>query len=402
MSQRRARQRRTAPAAAPPPVRRALDERTWLVALALVVVTLAIYATVRSHEFLNYDDQDYVTANAQVLAGLTSSGARWAFTTFHDGNWFPLTWISHMLDVSLFGASAGAHHLTNVVIHALSAGVLVLALVTMTRARAASALVATLFALHPLHVESVAWAAERKDVLCGFFSVSTLLAYARYAERPGAARYAAVIALYACALLSKSMAVTLPFVLLLLDVWPLRRTATTPFASLVREKAPLFVLAAAASVVAIIAQRSAGAMAALAHVPLGARVANALVSYGAYLLDTVWPSGLAVFYPHPGWPAWWQIAGAAVLVAGVTFAAWQWRRPRPSSALAGSGTSARSCPSSASSRSAARRARIATPTSRSSGSSSCSHPASLRRSADGPPRAPRSPVSAPRPWSPAP
>lgn len=297
-----------------------------LIPLVLILACLALYSPVRHHAFVNYDDPDYVTANPHVLAGLTVAGVRWALTSTYGANWFPLTWISHMLDVELFGLDAGRHHLTSAVLHACSAVLLFLAFLRMTGARWRSAFVAAAFALHPLRVESVAWAAERKDVLCGLFWMLALLAYARYAERPGPKRYALVAAAFAGALLSKPMAVTLPAVLMLLDYWPLRRGPKLV------EKLPLFAMSAAASVVTLLVQGSGGAVLTTAELSLGQRAANAVVSCAAYCLQTLWPSGLAVFYPFRV-PAVWEalaaLAGLAAVTAAVArrrelLAGWLW------------------------------------------------------------------------------
>ncbi len=293
------------------------------IAGVLVAATILVYAQVRTHGFLTYDDPEYVTANPHVTAGLTTAGAAWALTARDDANWFPLTWLSHMTDVQMFGLNAGAHHLVSLVLHLLSALLLFAVFRRMTGARWPSALVACLFALHPLHVESVAWAAERKDVLSGLFWMLTLLAYARYVERPGRGRYALVLAAFGLGLMAKPMLVTLPLVLLLLDWWPLgrwspagdRRRAVAMVMSLIREKLPLLALSAVASVVTFLVQRSGGAVAAADAVPLSQRAANAVVSYVVYLRDMVWPARLAVFYPLRPTDPWIALAAAAALVA---------------------------------------------------------------------------------------
>ncbi len=283
--------------------------------LALVLVTLAVYSQVRHFDFLNYDDPDYVTDNSRVRAGLTWSGAAWAFTTYHASNWHPLTWLSHMLDFQLFGTYSGGHHLSSALLHALSAVLLFAALKRMTGARWPSAFVAFLFALHPLHVESVAWIAERKDVLCALFWFLALWFYARYVERPGVERYLLVLLAFCLGLLSKPMIVTLPFVLLMLDFWPLRR-ANLPL--LLREKAPIFVLAAGASVVTFLAQRQGGAVRSLDTVSFGQRLGNALATYFTYIARTLWPANLAVFYPYPHEVGFGRVALAVLVLAGVT------------------------------------------------------------------------------------
>jgi 4-amino-4-deoxy-L-arabinose transferase-like glycosyltransferase len=205
-------------------------------AAALVVLVLAVYAPVRGHGFVNFDDTQYVSENPHVVAGLTWPAVKWAFTTTHAGNWHPVTWLSHMLDVQLFGLDAGAHHVTNVVLHAANSLLLFWLWLRMTGALGRSAFVAALFAVHPLHVESVAWIAERKDVLSAFFGLLCLLAYQAYARDPRPWRYALVVVTLALALLSKPMLVTLPALLLLLDWWPLGRTGRAPLRRLVLEK----------------------------------------------------------------------------------------------------------------------------------------------------------------------
>jgi tetratricopeptide (TPR) repeat protein len=279
--------------------------------LVLFLGCIALYAPVRRHAFVNYDDPDYVTANARVRAGLTGDGIRWAFTSTHGANWFPLTWLSHMLDVELFGLDSGRHHLTSVVLHAISSILLYLALLRMTGSQWRSAFVAAAFALHPLRVESVAWVAERKDVLCGLFWMLSLLAYARYVERPGRGRYTVVVLAFAGALLSKPMAVTLPAVFLLLDYWPLRRRPA------LAEKLPLFALAAASAAITLIAQGGGGAVVTAGELSLWSRVANALVSWAVYVLQTLWPTGLAVFYPFRV-PAVWEVLVSLAGLSAVT------------------------------------------------------------------------------------
>ncbi|MGO9231642.1 MAG: glycosyltransferase family 39 protein, partial [Bryobacteraceae bacterium] len=226
------------------PARERNRTRDWRVYLLLLLATFAIYSQVWHFEFVNFDDPEYVTQNNHVRAGLTWDGLAWAFTSNDAENWFPLTRISHMADYQLFGLRSGWHHLTNVLLHALATLLLFAALKRMTGALWRSAFVAFLFALHPLHVESVAWIAERKDVLCAFFWCLTLWCYARYANRPAAGRYLLVLFAFLCAVMAKPMAVTLPFVLLLLDVWPLRRANRL---AILWEKLPLFALATTAS-----------------------------------------------------------------------------------------------------------------------------------------------------------
>jgi protein O-mannosyl-transferase len=304
-----------------------------LICLLLSLVTLAVFLPVARHEFINYDDPDYVTRNAMVLNGLSWHGAVWAFTSGAAGNWHPFTWLSHMLDVQLFGLWAGGHHLINVLFHIANTLALFLILNGMTRALWRSALVAALFALHPLHVESVAWVSERKDVLSAFFFLLTLWAYTRYAQSlRSAARstlhapafYALALFFFTLGLMSKPMLVTLPFVLLLLDYWPLGRIqVSSPFvirhlSSLIREKLPFFALAMASSIVTFVVQQKGGAVASAEQLPVPLRLANALVAYFRYLGKAVWPDHLAVFYPHPGYWPWWQVVGAALVLGAMS------------------------------------------------------------------------------------
>ena len=303
------------------------------VCLFLVAAILVIYHPVGGHEFVNYDDPAYVVENDQVRRGLTFEGIRWAFTTMHAANWHPVTWLSHMLDVELYGMNAGAHHLTNVVFHILKSMLMFLLLRRTTGALWRSAMVAALFAVYPLPVESVAWISERKDVLSAFFGFLTLLAYTEYVKRPGWVRYGAALLFFTLGLMSKPMVVTLPFLMLVLDYWPLNRYVEEGvirrFAFLVKEKLPFFALSAASCVVTMIAQKQGGAMLALESYHFGVRIANALVAYVAYLGKMIWPMNLAVLYPHPGMRPMWQVIAAIVLIGGITVVAVLWVRRRP-------------------------------------------------------------------------
>jgi tetratricopeptide (TPR) repeat protein len=286
--------------------------RDWWIYAALFLAILAAYGQVYDFQFVNYDDQDYVTENLHVRDGLTASGAAWAFESTEYANWLPLTWLSHMLDVQLYGLEAGCHHLTSVAIHALTTLLLFGLLRKITGDRWPSAFVAFVFGLHPLHVESVVWIAERKDVLCGFFYIATLWAYVLWVERPNTLRYTAIIALFACGIMAKPMIVTLPFVALLLDMWPLRRFSKQA----VIEKIPLFALSAAASAIAYVVQQKGGAVSTLAEIPFTLRLENAVVSYLTYAFEFVFPTPLAVFYPFPhAIPASYLIAALGLLAA---------------------------------------------------------------------------------------
>lgn len=308
----------------------------WLIALGLFALVAAVYANAGGLGFVNFDDPRYVTRNAHVQAGLTWSGVAWAFTTLHDANWFPLTWLSHMVDVQLFGLAPGCHHWMNVGLHCSNTILLFAALRAATGATWRSAVVAALFGLHPLHVESVAWISERKDVLSTLFWFAGTLAYVRYARRPSAGRYAMVMGAMALGLLAKPMVMTLPLALLLLDLWPLERIpAEGPrgpaFLRLVKEKLPLFALSGASAAITFVAQARGGAVNSMEVLPIGTRVANALLSYASYLGKAFWPVNLAAVYPHPGLGPGgipqWKVAGAALLLAAITAVA-VWQRTR--------------------------------------------------------------------------
>lgn len=302
-----------------------------LMILALAGLIAAVYLQTLNHPFTHFDDTIYITENPHVREGFSTKGLAWAFTTSTGGYWNPLTWLSHMLDVELFGMESGGHHAVNMLLHWGSAILLFLALRGMTGAYWRSGFVASLFALHPLHVESVAWAAERKDVLCAFFFLLAVWSYGAWVRRGGAGHRILVAVAAAAALLSKPTAVTLPFALLLLDGWPLRRK--DPFLRRVREKALLFAMAIACAVGTYLAAQGAGVIPPSGLYPFGIRIANALVSYTSYLVKTIWPVDLAVVYPHPyitrtPIPAW-RIFGSAILLAGSVWAAFRARNTRP-------------------------------------------------------------------------
>jgi len=311
-----------------------------LLASALVIATLAVYSPALANPFVNYDDQSYIVENDHVKAGLTLSTLRWALTATEESNWHPLTWASHALDCELFGLNPAGHHSTSVLLHALNAALLFLLLLGATGARWTSLVVAALFALHPLNVESVAWAAERKNVLSMLLFLLTLAAYGWYIRKPGVARYLAVALLFALGLAAKPMIVTLPFALLLLDDWPLGRVSSShaPMAAdsvpqfswwrLLLEKLPLLALSASSSVITLYAQRQS--MPTTEALPLLERFANAINSYAIYLWRTFWPVHLAAFYPHEGARlSPWQVGLSFTLLLAVTGLAWSQRRPRP-------------------------------------------------------------------------
>jgi Flp pilus assembly protein TadD len=322
---------------------------TLLICLFLGAVTLAVYWPVTKNDFVNFDDDLYVTENRHVKAGLSQEGIRQVFTQPIAGFWHPLTMLSHMLDCQLFGLNPAGHHFTNVFLHIANTILLFLAFKGMTGVAWRSAFVAALFALHPLRVESVAWVSERKDVLSTFFWMLTLLAYARYAKRPGLKTYVVTLLLFVLGLMSKPMLVTLPFVFLLLDWWPLGRVGQrqiTPSGAdkpgpanpeftrpglfhLLLEKVPFMAFSGIASLLALWSQLTLNAIAPLSTLPIQVRVANALISYVRYLEKTLFPHDLAVLYPHPGMLPYWKTAGAALALFLISFAVIRSRHLHP-------------------------------------------------------------------------
>ncbi len=307
------------------------NKQMLLIYLFLTIATLMAFWQVMSCDFTNYDDPEYVIKNSHIQNGITFEGIRWAFTTGYASNWHPLTWMSHMLDVQFFGVTPRWHHLTNLLFHLANALLLFYVLHRMTKSLWQSAFVAALFALHPLHVESVAWVAERKDVLSAFFWMLTMTAYVSYVERPGLRRYLVVVFVYLSGLMAKPMLVTLPFVLLLLDYWPLQRfqrkrsdqgIQTGAQWSLMRpllwEKIPFIGMAILSSIITYIAQHKGGSVASIETYSLSVRLSNACVSYVTYIRKMIWPTDLAVLYPHPGTRPAWQIWGALLLLIAAT------------------------------------------------------------------------------------
>jgi tetratricopeptide (TPR) repeat protein len=329
------------------------------ITILLVAITAAVFWPLVRFDFINFDDPSYVYDNKFVRGGLSLQSLGWAVTSIEQANWHPLTWLSHMLDWQLFGSWAGGHHLTSALLHTAGTVLLFWLLKRMTGAPWPSAAVAALFAVHPLHVESVAWVSERKDVLSTLFGLLALLCYVRYAERPGVGRYLWVAVLFAASLMCKPMLVTLPCVMLLLDYWPLRRYplriancelriqtaparglfksairnpqsaisfARTTALRLILEKLPLFALVAASSIMAFITQRHGGAMKYAEQLPFLTRLANAPVVYVTYLGKTVWPTALALFYPYTERPVWQAVLATALLAAITAGVVWQIRR----------------------------------------------------------------------------
>jgi Flp pilus assembly protein TadD len=304
----------------------------WLLAALLAVVTMVLYLPVVGHEFVGYDDPLYVTSNHQVQTGLTLKNVGWAFTTGTAANWHPLTWLSLMLDVNVYGTKAAGFHITNVFLHAMDAVLLFWLLWRLTGAYWRSAAVAALFAWHPLHVESVAWVSERKDVLSAGFGFLTLLCYERFTRTHGRRAklfYGGSLLMFALGLMSKPMLVTWPGVLLLLDYWPLERFKTNGVWPLVKEKIPFLSLSVVASIVTFLVQRQGGAVVPEELLPLGARVGNALISYCRYLGKIFWPADLAILYTHSGyWPLRLMLL-AGIFLAALTALFWHHREHQP-------------------------------------------------------------------------
>jgi protein O-mannosyl-transferase len=315
------------------------ERRKLVLCLALFAVTLGFYNAIVHDGFVLLDDVPYILSNPPVRAGLTWQTVKWSFTTFHAGYWHPLTWLSHALDCQLFGVNPAGHHYVSLLFHAANAVLLFLLLLEATTLTWPSLVVAALFAVHPVNVESVAWAAERKNVLSMFFCLLALWAYGRYARKGGAARYGAVVLCFVLGLMAKPQIITLPCILLLWDYWPLRRMfadgeagGAAPARSLsylVLEKVPLFFIVVISSMITVQAQRSADAVRTLGEFSLKARLENAIVSYGRYLAELFWPARLAPLYPHPGdsLPVWQVVVWAMVLV-GLTAAVIRWRDRR--------------------------------------------------------------------------
>ncbi len=307
--------------------------RPRAIGLLLAFATLLAYLPATHDLFINYDDDHYITQNPVVQRGLTWTGVKWAFTTWHASNWHPLTWLSHMTDCELFRLNPGGHHFVNILFHAANATLLFILLLSLTDSLWPSAFIAALFAWHPLHVESVAWISERKDVLSTFFAFLALLSYVRFARESRRCNFWLAVIFFALGLMSKPMPVTLPLVMLLLDFWPLQRirnpeSKTWNVRRCVLEKWPFFLLAALSSTVTFLAQQNE-AVASLAKVPLTLRFENAILAYGGYLLKAIWPVHLAVFYPLSKHPAWPLTATAAAVLILISAAAWLERRRSP-------------------------------------------------------------------------
>ena len=302
--------------------------RELLACAALALATVVVYAPVRNFPFISYDDPIYVTENPHLAEGFTTNSLRWILWNDYSDNWFPLTWLSHLLDVELFGLRPGPPHVVSALLHAANAALLFVLLRYATGAYWPSVIASALFALHPLRVESVAWVSERKDVLSGLFFLLTLIAYVWYARRRTAARYGVVALAYAAALMSKPMVVTLPFVLLLLDYWPLRLPRER-WRAAVAEKAPLLAMAIAVCVATIVVQRQVGAVKGADRYSMTQRLGNAAVAYVSYVEKNLIPTRLSIFYPHPGtWPTG-KVIAATIALAGATWLAWRVRATAP-------------------------------------------------------------------------
>jgi protein O-mannosyl-transferase len=293
---------------------------SFWICLALTLAIAAVYCQVGSYDFVNYDDGEYVYINLNIQKGFTCDAFKWAFTTNYAANWHPLTWFSHILDWQLYGSNAGGHHITNLIFHIANALLLFIVLRQMTSAFWPSAFVAALFALHPLHVESVAWVSERKDVLSTFFWMLTIWAWLQYIKHQGKARYILTLLMFSLGLLSKPMLVTLPFVLLLLDYWPLERFGKLKFYRLILEKIPFLFLTVISSVVTFLVQKNWGAVSRLTDISFAVRIGNAFISYVKYIGKMFWPVELVYFYPHPGRNiSIWYVVISALFLLAVTF-----------------------------------------------------------------------------------
>jgi len=309
------------------------------IVIFIILSTWSVYVQVLDYDFINYDDDEYITENEHVKKGITGESVVWALTEFHSANWHPLTWLSHIIDCQLFGLNAGRHHLISLIFHVLNSVLLYVVFRKMTGATWQSGFVAALFALHPLHVESVAWISERKDMLSTFCMMLTLLCYISYIQKRKIFYFYFVVIFYLLGLASKSILVTLPFVLLLLDFWPLKRfhfqSTNVSFGDffthkdLLIEKIPLFLLSAFSCLITIFAQRSSEAIQSLDQLPLLQRIANALVSYIAYIYKMIYPVNLSILYPYRGMPPLLEIAGSVLFIIFITFISIKARKSRP-------------------------------------------------------------------------
>jgi protein O-mannosyl-transferase len=298
------------------------------ICIIIIMATLCVYSQVKKYDFVGFDDNEYVYENAHVKTGLTLKNILWAFTAFHSNNWHPLTWISHMMDCQVFGLNPGLHHLMNLFFHIVNSLLLYFVFKQMTGEQWKCGFMAAVFALHPLHVESVAWISERKDVLTAFFWLLAMWSYFRYSKRPCLATYAWVFIFFLLGLLSKPMIITLPFVLMLMDYWPLDRFDNQAIAGfnirkklflLVLEKIPLLILVPVSSLLTFYAQKQGGIVKSLDIFPLNVRIANAIVSYALYIIKIIYPVKMAFLYPHHGMPSWLNIGAALILISTICY-----------------------------------------------------------------------------------
>lgn len=308
------------------------NHMVMIVCLFLSVSTLSLYNQTQGYDFVNYDDNFYVYQNQELQKRVTLIDVvAWTFTSYQGGSWQPLTWLSYVIDYHLYGLNPGRYHLTNLIFHIINGLLLFILFKNMTHAFWQSAFIAALFALHPLHVESVAWISERKDVLSAFFSILTIFCYVFYVKRPNVLRLTAVVLFFCFALMSKPMVVTLPFVLLLLDFWPLERFHLHPKAQtnhsdgkstvfgLIAEKIPLLVIMVIFCIISLYTQKNIGALVPMDRYPLNIRLGNAIISYATYIIKTFFPINLALFYPYPETLQWWKILGAFFMISSITF-----------------------------------------------------------------------------------
>ncbi len=300
-----------------------------VVVLFLVLSILIVYLQVVNHEFINFDDDIYIINNSHVKAGLTAKSIKWSFTTIKAEFWHPLTWLSYMLDTQLYGVNPGGYLFTNLLLHVFNTLLLFFIIKWMTGSLWHSCFIAVLFAIHPLHVESVAWISERKDVLSTFFWMITMLCYLNFVKQPGIINYLFVCVCFILGLMAKPMLVTLPFVFLLLDYWPLGRIKMNggsvkigaQVKGLIWEKMPLFALSTAVSILALLAQKGGGGIGTVDAYPINIRIANAFISYVSYLVKTIWPYNLAFFYPSQAAFPIWQVAGSFILIVLISLTA---------------------------------------------------------------------------------
>lgn len=301
----------------------------YLIPFSIIILTLAIYWQIGNHDFVNFDDPGYIYNNRSVTSGLTVDNIRWAFTTYSMGSWHPLTWLSHQLDIQLYGLTPRGHHASSLLLHCINTVLLFSTLLRLSGRLWQSAFVAAVFAIHPLHVEPVAWVSSRKDLLSAFFFMLLIMSYAWYQQKTGPYRYVLLLCLLVAGLLCKPMLVTVPFILLLLDYWPLKRFKRTPLTQLVAEKVPLVIISIIFSAVTIYTQNRHGVMAGTDVLPLTYRLMNATTAYTGYLSKTFWPTGLTVMYPLPPEIPFFQFTIALSILIVVTIAVWSQRQRFP-------------------------------------------------------------------------